>query len=376
MDEKHFAYKRVMRWLERLQKLRASGRLLLKVCGAGAAVGLIIAFSIPREYTAGTFVAHEGTRSRNFAYLREMVGTSGVTSPSLLSDRDALYPSLYATIVKSTPFLLRLSEVEVRRQKDSTAMPLAHYMKEYQRRPWWKAVASAPFRLAGGFLSLFRGKPEKQEEKSVEAGQEELSPLRLTRAEASAVRAIASCIKVEIDQKKRAISLFVTMQDPLVAATVADTLQTHLREYMTEYRTNKSRKILAHNEQLCKEAEAEYHAAQERYARFADANRDLKRLALRAERSRLRSEMELARYAYNQAERQVQAAKARVERVAPVYTVIHPATVPLYPSKPDRLLILAGCLLLSGAGGIGWILFARDYLRGKRKRMYKPTTAQ
>ncbi len=38
------------------------------------------------------------------------------------------------------------------------------------------------------------------------------------------------------------------MQDPLVAAIVADTVQARLKAYMTEYRTNKSRKILQYNE--------------------------------------------------------------------------------------------------------------------------------
>ena len=48
---------------------------------------------------------------------------------------------------------------------------------------------------------------------------------------------------------------------------------------------------------LCKEAQAEYRAAQDRYARFADANRNPAQLTSRAERARLRSEMELAQLA-------------------------------------------------------------------------------
>ena len=81
-------------------------------------------------------------------------------SASIATDRDALFPSLYSTIVRSTPFLLQLSDVEVRRQKDSTAMPLARYLKEHQKKPWWKAVTSTPLRLIGWCISLFREKPE------------------------------------------------------------------------------------------------------------------------------------------------------------------------------------------------------------------------
>ena len=350
-------------WLEMFRKICASRRLLLKVCGIGAVVGLIIALSIPKEYTASTLVAHEGTRSRSFSDIRELANITPGMSASIATDRDALFPSLYSTIVRSTPFLLQLSNVEVRRQKDSTAMPLARYLKEHQKKPWWKAVTSTPLRLIGWCISLFREKPEMNHI----GKKEESALLQLTREEAAIVRTIASRVKIEIDRKKRVISITATMQDPLVAAIVADTVQARLKAYMTEYRTNKSRKILQYNEKLCKEAQAEYRAAQDRYARFADANRNLAQLTSRAERARLRSEMELAQLAYNRSERQVQAAKARVRKVAPVYTVIQPVTVPLHPSKPNKLLILAGCILLSGAGGIGWILFARDFIRRIKK---------
>ena len=120
-------------WLELFRKICASRRLLLKVCGIGAVVGLIIALSIPKEYTASTLVAHEGTRSRSFSDIRELANITPGMSGSIATDRDALFPSLYSTIVRSTPFLLQLSDVEVRRQKDSTAMPLARYLKEHQK---------------------------------------------------------------------------------------------------------------------------------------------------------------------------------------------------------------------------------------------------
>lgn len=151
MDEKQ-----KIDWPELFRKIRASGRLLLKVCGIGTVVGLIIALSIPKEYTASTLVAHEGTRSRSFSDIRELANITPGMSASIATDRDALFPSLYSTIVRSTPFLLQLSDVEVRRQKDSTAMPLARYLKEHQKKPWWKAVTSAPLRLIGWCISLDR----------------------------------------------------------------------------------------------------------------------------------------------------------------------------------------------------------------------------
>ena len=78
MDEKQ-----KIDWPELFRKIRASGRLLLKVCGIGTVVGLIIALSIPKEYTASTLVAHEGTRSRSFSDIRELANITPGMSASI-----------------------------------------------------------------------------------------------------------------------------------------------------------------------------------------------------------------------------------------------------------------------------------------------------
>ena len=94
------------------------------------------------------------------------------------------------------------------------------------------------------------------------------------------------------------------------------------------------------------------------------------RLASRVESVNLWNEMSLALSIYERAERQVQAARARVEKIRPVYAVIQPVVVPLSPSKPRKMVILAVCVLLGGAGSVIWVLFAKDFLiEIKRKRM-------
>lgn len=363
-NEKHCSRKQEADWLELFQKVYASRKLILKVCGIGAVIGIVIYLGTPKEYTASTFVAHEGTRKRSYSDISELAGMADDMNSSIATERDALYPSLYYTIATSTPFLLRLFDIEVRKQQDSTTMTLAQYLKEHQKTPWWSVVTSAPSRVLGWCVSLFREEPEAENpEKKTEP-----DPFRLTREEAGIAGAIASRISIEVDQKKRAITINVTMQDPQVAATVLDTLQTRIKAYMTEYRTSKARRILEYNEKICKEAQAEYYAAQKKYTRYADANQGLVKQASRAELSRLQSEMNLAYSTYNQTEMQVHAAKARVDKVTPVYTVIRPVTVPLSPSKPNKVLILVGCILLSGAGSIGWALFVKDFIKEIKKK--------
>lgn len=350
---------------ELIRKVRASGKRILAACCLGIVVSVIIISGTPKEYTASTLVAPESYRRGSSSGLSALAGMADIDlSSSSASERDAIFPSLYPSVVKSTPFLIRLFDIEVRRRQDSTPMPLSQYLKEHQERPWWSAVTSAPSRLLGIALSLFKEKPEEDGVKKKQG----IDPFRLTRAEAGMAGAIASRIKIEVDKKKRTLTIFVTMQDPLVAAAVTDTVQAHLKEYITDYRTAKARRNLEYAEKLRQEAQAQYYEAQEKYTRYADANRGLVRLVSRAELVRLRNEMNLASDVYNRTEQQVQAATMKVEKVRPVYAVIQPVQVPLAPSKPGKMMILVVCVFLSGAGSIGWVLFGKDFLRNLKKR--------
>lgn len=351
--------------LELAEKVWNSRKLILKVCGIGTLIGLIIGLSTPKEYTASTLIAPEGYRKSSSSGMSALADMADIDiSSSTTTERDAIYPSLYPSIVNSTPFLIRLFNIKIHEQRDSTTRTLSQYLKEHQKKPWWSTITSAPFRLIGWTTSLFSEKEE------VDKTKHTLDPFRLTREEAGMAGTIASRINIEVDKKKRTITIFVTMQDPLVAAVVADTVRAHLKEYVTEYRTAKARKILEYAENLRQEAQVEYNRAQEKYTRYADANQGLVKSTSLAELARLKNEMNLAQAMYNQTEQQVQAAITKVEKVRPVYAVIQPVQVPLAPSKPRKMIIIVGCILVSCAGSIGWVLFAKDFLRDiKRKRV-------
>lgn len=67
------------------------------------------------------------------------------------------------------------------------------------------------------------------------------------------------------------MTIEVQDQDPLVCATLADSIKEHLQTFITEYRTKKARIDLEYYEKLTKEAKASYDKAREKYAAFSDA---------------------------------------------------------------------------------------------------------
>ena len=124
---------------------------------------------------------------------------------------------------------------------------------------------------------------------------------------------------------------------------------------------------LAYMEKLYDEAKQDYTEAQQKYAQFADANLNISRLVYRAEQERLQNEMNLAYQMYTTVSQQLQMAKAKVQEITPVYTVVQPATVPLRAAKPNKLMILVGFVFLAGVGSVGWILFVKDFIRNWKK---------
>lgn len=349
--------------LELAKKVWDARKLILKVCGIGAVIGLVIAFSTPKEYTSKILIAPESTgKSSSSGSMNALAAMAGINIGSS-SGRDAIYPDLYPDIVSSTPFLTGLFDIPVHEKKDTTMMPLSTYMKEHQKSPWWSAIIGVPFRMIGWVTSLFK---EKEEEGSGEA--KAIDPFQMTKEQAGIAGAISSKIMVTVEKKTWVTTLTVTMQDPLIAATVADSVRVRLQNYVTDYRTSKARTTLEYTEKLTKEAQVEYYEAQEKYARFADANQGLAMLSSRAELEKLQNEMNLAYSAYNQMSQQLRLAKAKVEEITPVYTIIQPASVPLSPSKPSKMMILVGCVFLAGVGSVGWVLFVRDFLRNRKKQ--------
>lgn len=345
--------------IELAQKVWAERKLVFKVCGIAALIGLIAAFSIPKEYSTSVTLAPESGGNSSSGGMSALAAMAGINLGSS-SGKDALSPTLYPDIVASTPFLIDLFDVRVKDQKEKIDTTLYAYMADYQRSPWWSSVISAPFKLIGWTMSLFRSSDEDGEEK-------QLDPFHLTLQESAIAGALRQRISVSIDKKTGITTLSVMMQDPLISATLTDTVMNRLQNYITDYRTNKARHDLAFTEKLYAEAKANYETVQQKYAEFMDANQNIILQSVRVEQERLQNESSLAYGVYSQVSQQLQMARAKVQEITPVYTVVQPAIVPLDPSKPSKMMILVGFVFLAAVGCVGWILFVKDLLKNWRK---------
>lgn len=348
--------------LEIARKLWDARRLIIKWCVIGAVVGLVVAFSIPKEYTTTVKLAPELQGSKpSSGGLSSLASMAGINLNNM-NTVDAVYPELYPDVVSSIPFATELFDVPVTDLEGELQTTVYDYLSEHTRSPWWSVVLGLPGKIIGWTVSLFR-------EDTVADDDRVLNPFQLTNDEMNVVRALNARIGCSVDSKSYVVTLSVTMQDPLIAATLTDTVMTNLQRYITDYRTNKSRNDLAYTQKLFDEARDNYYSAQQSYARYMDQNQNIVLRSVRTEQERLQNEMSLAYNVYSQMAQQLQMAKAKVQENTPVYAVIQPATVSLQASKPSKIMILVGFIFLAGIVSAGWILFGREYIDLFKKRV-------
>ena len=343
--------------LELALKVWGERKFILKACGYAVLIGLVIVFSIPREYTTEAMIAPELSDNKGTGGLSSLAAMAGLNL-NATSGADAIYPDLYPNIVSSTPFITGLFNVRVKDLDEEVDTTLYCYLNEYQRMPWWSLITSAPFKALGWVVSLLTD----EEDDGI------FDPFHLTKEETDTAKELSERINVSVDKKTGVTTLSVTMQDARISACLTDTVVRRLQDYITEYRTTKARQDFQFQEKLFERKKKEYEKAQENYAKFADANKNIILLSYRAEQERLENEMRLAYQVYTSVAQQLQMAEAKVQEITPVYTIIEPSTIPIKPSKPRKALMLIGIVFLTGLGCVSWILFGRYFFTELKNR--------
>ena len=338
-----------------LRKIIGIRKTIYKAAGIGFVIGVIIAISIPKQYTV------EVTLSPEMGSVKGG-GLSGLAASFLGSEvsmgdgTDALNTSLSPDIISSTPFLLELSTMNIPVSKDEN-MPLNTYLDE-ESSPWWNYVIGFPGMVIGGVKSLFA----EEENESRALNRISQGTIELSKKESKKIEILKEMIVAAVDKKTSITSIAVTMQNPRAAAVVADSVVKKLQEYIIDYRITKSKEDCIYLEKLFKERQQEYYSAQQKYADYLDSHDNIILQSVRAEQERLQNDMSLAYQVYSQVASQLQVARAKVQEEKPVFAIVEPAVVPLEPSGTSRKIYVLVFVFLSVCVVISWNLFGRDFL--------------
>lgn len=339
-------------WMGILRQLLAIRKKLYIAAAVGVILGILIILGTPKQYTVNITLSPEMSSSKSGSGQASMAasflgGSIGNDSP------DALNATLAPDIVASTPFLLELFDARVVSQDKQIDTTFTAYLDE-QKSSWMGYVLKAPGMAISGIKSLFSDKKEKTE--TIQEGT-----IELNEEDAAKLEGLRQQITAEVDKKTAITTLSVTLQDPKVTATIADSVVSKLQQYITAYRTSKAKEDCLYLEKLYKERQQEYYDAQQRYARYVDANSNVVFQSTMAERERLQNDMNLAYQVYSQVAQQLQVARAKVQEEKPVFAVVEPAVVPLNPSGTSRKVILLGVVFLAVAFTGAWELLGKKY---------------
>ena len=337
-------------WMEILRKIIAIRKTLYKAAGVGVVLGIIIALSIPKQYTVTVTLSPEMGGDKASGGLASLA-SSFLGGSTTSSSNDALNVTLAPDIVASTPFILELFNTRVQTLNEELDTTLVTYLDE-QKQPWWGYIKAIPGIAINTVKSLFT---EKVDTVSI------LNPFQLTEKEAAKVEGLRKAIIANVDKKTAMTTITVTLQDPKVTAIVADSVVGKLQQYIVDYRIKKAKEDCAYLEELYKERQKEYYQAQSKYAHYFDTNRNIAFQSVRAEQERLKNDMNLAYQVYSQVAQQLQVARAKIQEEKPVFAVVEPATVPLQPSGTSRKVILVGIIFLAVCCTAAWKLLGQEY---------------
>ena len=357
MSEMEGKQKEKTSWEDEIDLIQLAGKVVtkwkfvLKVTLVFLLLGFVFAMTSVKEYTAEVVVVPESSKSSSLMEggLGSLAAMAGFDLGSI-GGEEALYPMLYPDIVQSLPFQASLFDVRVKSKDGEIDTTYFHYVAKLQKRSLGSFVKMIPGKIIKGVLSVFSSKEEEVGNPSV------FDPYNLSRKQMYMITSLGERISVLVDKKTNVISLSFTAQDPLIAATMVDTVMCRLQDQITAYRTKKVMDDCAYIEKLYLQSKAEYEKAQEVYAAYVDRNRNVTQERFLVEMERLVADKDLKNTLYTQWAQKLMLAQAKVQEYTPVFVTLHPASVPALPSSMSRSMILLVWTFVGAVLAVGYVV--------------------
>lgn len=339
-------------------------KALYKAAGIGLIIGVIVSLGIPKRYTVNVTLSPEVGSSKSGNGITGFAASFLGGGAPLGDGAGALNASLSSDIVASTPFLAELLSMNVSTLDKKSAITLSAYLDQ-QVSPWWSYIIGFPNMVISSVKSLFIDRDKSHSE------NDSCGLIELTPEESDKIDILRNSISAVIDKKTAITSVSVTLQNPMIAAVVADSVVHKLQEYIIRYRTSKAQEDCAYLEKLFKERQQEYYLAQKNYANYVDTHDDLILQSVRTEQERLQNDMSLAYQVYSQVANQLQVARAKVQEEKPVFAVIEPAVVPLYSSGLGKKVYVLIFMFLAISLTVVWILLGEKIVHDFKNEIKK-----
>ena len=334
-------------WMGLIAKFLKGWKLILAATVLFAALGIVLVVCRKPEFKVTVTLAPESQRAGTataggISSMLGMGGNAGVYSS------DALNISLVSDICRSTPFLTGLFPVELTPSEPAPEGPESITVLEYMYK------ASRPTGIKKLWRTI-RGKkdaPITDRDTIVDIS-------RLNYKQRGAVRALGETISASFNGGSGLTKITVVMDDPLMAAQLADTVCRRLQDYLVRYKTQKATADYEYYVKITEEARENMIKAQSAYAASVDNDRNIILQSVNTRRERLRQEAELTRQLYVQMAQRRDLARAKIQEEKPIFAVVQPSAVPGGPSNGQKKVIFLLAFLGFFLSSL-WVVFGKD----------------
>lgn len=316
--------------IKKLLKLIWAGRKSCMICGmVGMVVGILISLSIPKEYTVKVLLTPESYNSSDGLYGKVALGLTS----SVNGSEDAYKRSIYSQIINSTQFLHDLLYLPFKIGEKNGDVRTLHNILEKENEPWWK------------FGSLWNSFYNETNDFSYKKKLETVN--RYTPDEYNSIDKLRRKIVYVTIESTGGIELEVRMQDPKVAAQLADTVLNRFEKYIQDYRIKKAENKLEYSKRQENEAREEYYILQDSLAKYKDCHQSIATAMEGINLQRLQSETELAYQAYQAAVLDRQISEINITETKPIFTAVIPPVVPDSADFPKKMVIISYCIFFA-----------------------------
>jgi len=353
--------------IELAHKIWDSRRTVIKTAIVFIIIGLIIAITSPKEFTATTIVVPQ-TEDGSVSMKGGLSGLASMAGINLGSSSGGttLSPTLYPQIVSSIPFQLELMNTKLTYEEIDHPVSLMEFYKN----------DDGGFSLTGTIIKYTLGLPVvivnaiRGEEKNQIHSTNNNNPIHLNKDQKDIQKILDNIISIEVNDKDGYITISCKQPEALPAAQLTRHCKDLLQNYVTAFRIQKAQINLDFIQKRYNELKKEYETVQTELATFRDRNQNVSTALAQTELERINNKYQLAYNVYSTISEQLEQARIQVKKDTPVFTVIEPASVPNERSKPHRIRILFIWTFLGIILGFG-IVFGRDYLVSFKKEWHK-----
>nr|WP_281171901.1 Wzz/FepE/Etk N-terminal domain-containing protein [Algoriphagus terrigena] len=321
-------------------------KVLIRMVLIGFFLGILVAFTTPKEYQASSYILLEsdGSATSSMGQLGALAGLAGINMSQLQGGQMSLTSDIFPDVIQSRDFLLAIAKEEfVFESKGGAKQSLEeYYFKEKPSNILKKTldfILGIPSMIVGWFSSPG---PIPADLPASQGG--DMDYLNLSSKEIFAAGELKK--RILIEQKEKMIRLNVSMPEPLIAAEVNSKVLERLIAYVTEYKVGKQRRNIEFIEERVKESEEKFNDAQMRLASFRDSNQGVVSRKVLTREEQLEFEFNIAYNIYNSLKQESEQAAIQLKKETPIFTVLEKSSVPLGASKPNKPLILIFSIFL------------------------------